>query len=681
MKSIITFALLCVLLATDAVGQEESRKFQLLYRDGTSLTTEFAGTTLMWTDVSDLGQMTKKPIEAAKIKSLTLTIEPASTQLAEILKYINQLDSDNYFERDEAELMLRKVGSRFRSMMERNTKLKTSDGTYRLNRVLSSLRSKSKGKSAFALDVLELEDGSTLTGDAGVEGLEFIFPGDKKVAIERKAIERISKANAPLTTRTNSRKAIETKLFHNHAQFMETPGLRLVDFENKPDGTVLRSLDKNVSEAYVNYGLVLGTEFPMGCVGISGYDIKGGDRPVGGNSVCVYQSKTRTVKRFKGVMEITFCQPGKQNVPHGVMNIGMFLSRVNHSRDMLVEAYDSMDRLIGVCESTDEPCTFCGIRSTVPIAKVRVLSNPWLMELRRANVPAKMRALQKVDTDYAVDSIMFSAPVPIDSLRKEKHFLGKNGDLVTANWIRVFDKDRIELGAKNVQLMSFGLDDANTIVLKPVPKNPPNRKVDRSWMAMLRDNSIVRWSPGSLLQSPTLEEKLSRDDVVAIWPACTKPRLPLENDVKDGGNVIVYPGCRVITAKVDFDEKGFRWSDGEVRTEDLHEMREDKVDQRADDLPDKVEPRKTDYAYDVAELPEYETPTIWFKKPTAVLGNQGYLRLDRGEVMVYGPDALFQLKSVDARQIVLTKGDKELALPLQRIVAIVPPQSQDSNAN
>ena len=680
MKSIFTLAFLCVLLATNVVAQEEGRKFQLLYRDGTSLTTGFVGSTLMWTDVSDLGQMTKKPIDVATIKSLTLTIEPASTQLAEILKYINQLDSDNFFERDEAELMLRKVGSRFRAMMERSTKMKTPDGSYRLKRLLSSLRSSSKGVPAFALDVLELEDGSTFTGDAGIEGLEFFFPDEKKVAIERKAIERISQANALVSTRAARPQVYETKLFHNHADFMETPGLRMVDFENKPDGTVLRSLDKNISEAFVNQGLILGTEFPMGCVGISGYDIKGGDRPVGGNSVCVYQSKTRTVKRFKGVMEITFCQPGKQTIPHGVMNIGMFISRVNHSRDMLVEAYDSMDRLIGVCESTDEPCTFCGIQSTVPIAKVRVLSNPWLMELRRANVPAKMRALQKVDTDYAVDSIMFSDPVAVDSLRKEKHFLGRNGDLVAANWIRIFDKDRIELGARNIQLMSFGLDDAITIALKPIPKILPNRKTDKSWMAMLRDNSVVRWSPDSLLQSSTLGEKLSREDVIAIWPACTKIRLPLENDLKDGGNVIVYPGCRVL-AKVDFDEKGFRWFDGEVRVEDLHEMREDKVDQRADDLPDAVEPRKTDYSYDMAELPVYETPTIWFKKPSAVLSNQGVLRLDRGEVIVYGRDALFQLKSLDARQVVLTYGEKELTIPLKKIVAIVPPQSQDSDAN
>jgi len=675
-----------MLLTSFVNGQEEDRKsedrkFQLLYRDGNILTSQFAGTTLMWTDVSELGQMSKKPIEVSKIKTLSLTMLPASSQLAEILKLINQLDSDDFFVRDEAEQTLRKVGSRFRSMMERNKKLKTSDGTYRLKRVLSSLRSKSRGKTEFALDVLELEDGTRLTGDAGTEGLEFIFPGNKKAIVERKAVNRISRANDRLVTRKDSLKSIETKLFHNHAEFMKTPGLRLVDFENKPDGTPLRSLDKNISEAFVNHGVVLGTEFPMGCVGISGYEIKGGDRPVGGNSVCVYQSKTRTVKRFKGVMEITFCQPGKQNIPHGVTSVGMFLSRVNHSRDMLVEAYDSMDRLIGVCESNDEPCTFCGISSTVPIARVRVLSNPWLLELRRQDAPKEKRALQKVDTDYAVDSIMFSNPVPVDSRRKDRHFLGKNGDMVAANWVRIFDQDRIELGARNVQLMSVALADANTIVLKPMTKSLRNRKSNKLWMAMLKDNSVVSWNPASLLRSSTLGETIPQEDVVAIWPAYKKPQLPLAGDLADGGNALVYPGCRVIVPKVEYDAKGFRWTGGDVRTEDLHEENEEKVDQQSDDVPDNVAPRKTDYGFNIADLPEYETPTIWFRKPTSVLAGQGIIRLDGDELLVYGPGAFFQLKSIDEKQIVLTFRDKDLTLSIKKMVSIVPPQDPSSDAN
>jgi hypothetical protein len=229
--------------------------------------------------------------------------------------------------------------------------------------------------------------------------------------------------------------------------------------------------------------------------------------------------------------------------------------------------------------------------------------------------------------------------------------------------------------------MSVGLDDANTIVLKPIQKLLPNRKSNRFWMAMLRDNSVVRWRPGMPLESPTLGAKVSRDDVIAIWPACKKPQLPLENDLADGGNVLVFPGCRVVTAKVDFDEKGYRWSDGDVRTEDLHEMRDDKVDQRADDLPDEVAPRKTEYSFDVSDLPEYETPTIWFDKPTAVLASQGIIRLSDNEMIVYGPEALFQLRSIDSRQIVLTWSGKELTIPLSKVVAIVPPQELESNAN
>ena len=673
---ILCCSLLCVLFApllSPAVAQQQTQSVQLLYRDGTILTGQFVDPTLLWTDVSESGQMTKIPIEVNKIKSLTLTLEPASANLADVLKLISDLDSDDFFVREEAEQRLKKAGSKFRSMIERNTKMKTPDGTYRLKRVLSSMKSNSTN-SEFALDVLKLADGKKLTGDAGNKSFDFVFQGDRKVSVARNMIERISRANPELTTRPAGREVVETKLFHNHARFMKTPGLRLVDFQSRPDGSSLRSLDKNISDSFVDFGLKLGTEYPMGCVGISGYDIKGGDRPVGGNSVCVYQSKTRKVKRFQGVMEITFCQPGKKNVPHGVNNIGMFLSRVTHSRDLLVEAYDVTDRLIGVCESSDEPCTFCGISSTVPIARVRVLSNPWMLELRKLNAPEDKRAGQKVDQDFAVDSVMFSNPVPVDSLRKDRHFLGRNGDMVAASWVRIFEKDRIELASRSIKLLSVGLDAANTIVLKPIPKTLPNRRSDKAWMAMLSDNSIVRWNPTAPLKSTTLGQDLDHNEVIAIWPAIKKPQLPLAGDFDDGPRVIVYPGCRVVGADVEFDGKGYRWTKGEVRAENLHEENEQKVDQRSDDLPDKVAPRKKSYSFDVSSLPEYETPTIWFKQPTMTLASQGVIRLDAGEMLVYGKDALFQLKSIDARQITITFGEKELSIPLGKVVSIAPPQ-------
>ena len=652
--------------------------FQLEYRDGTIITANFVEPQIVWTAVSDLGKMTKQTIEVSRIQSLKLTLEPASEQLANILKLIGQLDSEEFYVREEAEQELRRIGKRFRSVMQRTTSLTTVDGNYRLKRVLSSIRVSPNDKSGVDLDELVLDDGTKLSGDAGAGKFDVTFRG-KTISVPRKQLSRIGRANPISKTRSERRETISTKLFHNHAEFMKDRDLKLIDFELKPNGVALRPLDKNISSDFVDAGLVLGSEYPKGCVGISGaYEIKAGDKPVGGNSICVYQSQAgaRSGKRFQGVMEITFCQPGKKNIPQGVKDFGIFLSRVNHSRDFLVEAWDSMDRLIGVCESNDEPCTFCGISSSVPIAKIRVLSNPWILELRKLNAPAEKRGMQRVDKDFAADSIMFSKPLPIDSIKKERHFFGRNGDMIPLNWVRVFDEDRIEFGSRNFQLLSSSLASTNSIALKSVPKTPLSRKLktNTAWMAMLDDNSVLKWNPSKPLRSATLGKDLRREDIVAIWPDSRQPRLPLEGDFEAGKNVIVYPGCRVATPRVEFDAKGFRWSNGKLLTESLHDDNEFKVDARPADEPDDVAPKKTDYSFDLSNVPEFEVPTIWFKQPTSIRASEGAIRLNSGEVLIYGDGAKFQLQSLDKKQILLAFDGDEISIPLSQVVSILPPQ-------
>jgi len=315
-----------------------------------------------------------------------------------------------------------------------------------------------------------------------------------------------------------------------------------------------------------------------------------------------------------------------------------------------------MDRLIGVCESNDEPVSFFAFSSTVPIAKIRAFSNPWIFAARRRlqkeleqskdkSIKERLTesrftdSFKAIDQDFAADGMMFSKPVPIDSIGKGRYFFGRNGDMVNANWIRVFGADRIEFGSSNVSLMNVKLSQANTIALKAVPKVSQGKLKQRgAWMAMLRDNSVLEWNPNSLLRSATLNQDLSREDVIAIWPATKRPQMPLAGDFDDATHVLVYPGCRVATSEVLIDKNGFRWKDGKVRQENL------------------------------------QVPTIWFEKPTSLLANQGSLRLDNGEVLVYGPNSLTELKSIDRKQATLTFRGKEVVIPLSKIVAIVPPQ-------
>lgn len=695
-KTIQLTACACILFgmvsSVSSASEPSESKFQIEFLDGTTLTSTFTESTLMWTDVSEFGQMSKRPIDVSKIQSLTLADEPASDQLAAVFKLISDLDSDEFLTREQAEQQLRKTGRRFREMIAKYDALETPDGIYRLQRVLSSMRVSSTVKNGFTLDELVLDDGSKLTGDAGMSNLQFTING-KQFDIPRKQLAKISRANKVMVTRPATREFVETKLFHDHAKFMKGRELKLIDFEHKPDGTPLTKKDKNATTTFVDDGLVLGTAYPMGCVGISGFEINAGDKPVGLNSVCVYKSKVRLRSKYQGVLEITFCQPGKRHVPHGVNDFGMFLANVNHSRDILVEAYDAADRLIGVCESNDEICTFYGISSSVPIAKIRATSNPWILAVRKlmfaemkdSDEYAERLEIKRfrdpyliIDHDFAADSMMFSKPVPIDSSRDTKHFLSRNGDMVNANWIRVFDTDRIELGAQNIDLMNVSLLQANTIGLKAVPKVSKQQLQRRgTWKAMLRDNSVLEWNPGSLLRSNTLKQELSREDVIAIWPSTKQPQLPLSGDFDAGKNVLVFPGCRVATAEVSFDKSGYRWNGGNVLQENLHEENDQKFDQRSIefDVPDQVTPSRNKFSFNTNDMADYETPTIWFDKPTSMLANQGALRLDNGEVIVFGADALTTLDAITPKQVELTFRGKEIAIPISKIVAIVPPQT------
>ena len=657
--------------ASQQVAGQDNVQFEIELRDGTVVTRQFQKPSLTWTDVSKQGEMSKQQIELSRIKSVKFSLEPASEQLARVLKLLAQLDSDDFHLRENAETELADAGVRFRNVLEQNRDLKTLDGTFRLKRVLKSMKS-SKKDSAFTLDVLTLQDGTELSGDAGNGSYKIISSDGQVEEIPRSRIAAIIRAKPLAKTRPEQAASVETTLFHNHAKFMQNRELIMVDFDFEPDGAALDSNDKDVNDTFVDWGLTLGTEVDRATVGISGYEIESGDRPVGGNSICV-QPEAQS-KRFRGVMEISFCQPGTGSVPHGVYEVGMFVSRVNHSRDILVEAWDSMGRLIGVCESSDEPCTFCGISSSVPIAKVRVLSNPWMLELRKLNAEVGKRALQKVDTDYAVDSILFSTPVPIDSPRTDVHYFGKNGDMVTTNSLKVV-KDR-EFLVKPAKLpsMTTTLSKTNTIVFTPIPKPFASRKYEGRWFAMLKDNSVLQWSPEKLLFSETLGSEIDPADVLAIWPANQALRLPLADDFKSGDNVLVYPGCRVGTPKVKINANGFAWDSQNVLTQKLYEEDEFKVDRRSNDESDAVEPRAKIYAWDISELPAYEIPSIWFSKPSLMLAGQGAVKLKSGEILVYGNGATFKLLSVGPQEVKLSVGDRELSLPMSSVNAIVATQ-------
>ena len=80
-KTIQQLACVCVLFAATTsvlvASEPTDSQFQIEFLDGTILTSTFTEPKLMWTDVSEFGEMKKRSIDVSKILSLTLAEEPA----------------------------------------------------------------------------------------------------------------------------------------------------------------------------------------------------------------------------------------------------------------------------------------------------------------------------------------------------------------------------------------------------------------------------------------------------------------------------------------------------------------------------------------------------------------------------------------------------------------------------
>ncbi len=650
-----------VFLLTAIRFQAHADEFSVEFRDGTIATVDVADSPVEWSTVSSAGVLSKKKVSLNQVKSLRLTKLPASEKLIEILGLIGQLESDDYWAREEAEEKLVVLGKRYRKILEQENVLVSADGKYRLRRVINSMGT-SQTQSTVDLDRILFNNGEQLLGDAGLLNIKCTCRG-QTLTLNRREIKRLYRpvaASLPLA-KTGP---VEVELFHDHTPFLKAGKVRLFEFEKDPDGRPFP--DKGiveVNEAWVDEGLVMASENPKGHVRISSYEFLSKDRPVGGLSICNSNIKNSTKSRFRGVMIIRFCQPGSRDAARGVHQFGCFLAKVNRSRDFLVQAYDAAGNLLGVCEANHESCTFCGIRSSVPIAKIRILSNPWVRELR---IREKWRSTA-ADVDYAVDSIYMSQPVAIKSPTTKPHYVLDNGDFGLIRRAELLDDDRVKIwpNAASPGPFQVDLEDASCIAFAPSPKVGPRNR----WMIRTTDGSHFVWDPASG-KSPRINETISPDDIVAIWPASTPLRYPGKGDFEKGKQVVVFPGCRIVTNELSITKNQFSWRNGTQIEEDLYVEVEGR-ERVQNEKPDNVSPGRDKFTWNIRSLKQYETPSIWLKAPVSLPVTAGIVKLRTGEQIVYGNGG-FELESSDAKQLVFQRGEDTITIPFREVTAVYP---------
>ncbi len=270
---------------------------------------------------------------------------------------------------------------------------------------------------------------------------------------------------------------------------------------------------------FIPDGLIMGTDEP-GFVGISGYGFKFKALPPKDNSVCVFKTIGNFPQRFKGVMEFRFCLPNQPSIQAGVHELGFFIARVNHSRDFIMEAYNADGQILGCVEASDQQYVFMGIKSSEPIAFVRILANPFLFRVKR-----------KIDEDFAVDHVCFSSPVPvINGVTPERGFVRlKNGDLLKGGAMQL-SAEELTIDVEDLnQAVVLPFGEIDSIRFDTVAEYRPMRK--RDWFVMLADRSVLKVDAGKEFASQMFDGlRFQPAEITGLWLGSNKSRFPAAED-------------------------------------------------------------------------------------------------------------------------------------------------------
>ena len=641
-----------VLLGTTSFVTAE--EFQVSLNGGSVITVDVSMPEFAWTKVLDDGEMVQERIKFSQVKSLVLSESPASEQVAEIGRMIAMLGSPDYLQRRMAEAKLSdpEFGGNFKTMIKSHANHEEYEVRYRVARVLDNLEAEENDNVESEFDLLTLKDGSVVEGDAGNFQLECTFR-DRQMTFSRSDIRLIA---VPPESRkvADAGPEIQVSMFHDHVGSFYLPEQTVVDFERAPNGADIRR-NTNVDDMFTPIGLKFSTE-QEGYVGISGYGFKFPDKPATGNSICVFETIGSYSKRFKGVMEVTFCMPNQKSVAAGVHEFGLLMARVNHSRDFIVEAYNTDGQILASVESSDQPCVFAGVISNEPIAKIRILSNPYLFRVDRA-----------IDEDYAVDSICFSSPVPISrsSENSKPTVRLKNGDLIQGDKIKILGNQSVSIDAAMNEPIVVNLKEVNSLHFE---REATRLKKGKSWTAMLDDRSTIYVEPGKSFTSKTFPFlEYGPDELMGLWSTQNPARFPEASDFEHGKKVVVFPTCRFAMDTVEFTELGYQWDESAKKL-----IQPTTID---GDERDNEDPTPTISAVQFEKAWPENIPTMWMNPPKSQDPGTGRLRLADGQQFVLNDNSGFQLSGLDNNEVTISIDGEQAKISIAEVLSIEFPEN------
>lgn len=636
LASSLSLLLMMLGFSTCFAQGQEARKAAISFTNGSAIQVEVLTPQISWRDLVPGAAAEFRNIPLSEIE-LLVTAPQARTQVVNTIKgLVEQLGDPDYRKREAAENELKQLPSdQVAALLNTATESPSAEVSYRAKRILSGRTPKPVNPDQF--DWLRLTNGQVLRGDAGDLQLSVRFR-DKVLNLARGEFNALSFRPAAL------------------AQPSTTTTSQLVPWESAPQGLTEIDFDRdfvgqdrenatNVNEQYLFQGIRFSTEIP-GNIGIRTIPLESDKFGVGVRGICVFDRRNpETVSIFRGTTRMEFCQPGLGGLASGVRQLGLVASTIDFPRDIILQAFNSDGQIIAQVEANEPKFAYFGVQTTEPIALVRVLSNPYLLQVQR-----------KVDETYLIDGLKISTPERIIPSRAGTEMLTtlKNGDLLAGGSLDFAPDGKAKLNYPALGLsIDLNADEIESIVFPNSGPIQPDPKSNR-WFALLKDRSVIEVQVGKEFTVNRMDNRpLQRDRIVALWSHRDYLRYPLAGDNDQQRTALVFPTSRIICDNLNLSEEAYSWESGNPQTL----LQPIKLPQNSQgEIPDE-NPAPQFSQLDWVDPKETQLPSIWFAPPPTINSQLGFVSLKNGEQLSFGPGSEFQLKAITPDAVVLQSSD------------------------
>ncbi len=632
-------------------GATESPQFQfplwIELRDGSILKVLVEDEPLEWLTVEQDGKLTTQEIQLSQISKLQLTVEPASAQVSRIRGLVEQLGSDTASQRESAEKQLINEGGPFVELIKIASKERLEpEFRYRIQRTLGKL---SKAKTQpIDLDALVVNN-KTLEGDVldwHVKGMI----GESSIQLNRDHLAAVYKEN-PLGDSAAQQTEVENEAVtvrrHVAAEdtFYKDQQVHVTFDQDAAGAAPSRGL--KVDDFFRFQGCRLRCETDLWEVVISGFTFTSGKSRKNSIGNHYYDEEQKKHYRYQGVLEVTFCDPKHPEIPAVVDEFGCILEIVE-PRHTIIEAYNTAGHRLLMVEASTNRSSFVGLKSSEPIALVRIMPNDYLNFDQMYG--------DDLNEDYAVDDVVFSKPTASVEINRNDKFLVvmKSGERITC--------DDINIIGDKIKLIDSRLGDTQLQYLMSEVKSfcgpyvKPEYKITDQTFVMLDDGSIVAAELGENVTFKNFDsDMVGLSDVLGFWngPHALYPQL---GDLTDAKVVAVYPASRIASSEFQITDGKLKMPKGSLKAiEQNSSLKEGTPDPQGFRKSEEFE----------AELTE--VPSVWFQQPVSVDSKLGYLQLKDGQRFVLGSETGFSISVKSETELELSKGASSMVISISDV--------------